>query len=110
MTDLEKRRALHCKNVAVDADIASIKVYTSKESAILINTGSDGICSYAVCNYWNEVPGYYRDTEIVLLNDFKVMYYDCYERYDQPGEEVKTTFCRVLKSGTSVIFLNLYRD
>lgn len=110
LKEQEKREALHNKQVKIDADIASIKVFTSKDSAILINTGSDGTCKYAICTSWDEVPSYYKDTDIVLLNDFKIMHYDCYDRYDQPGEEVKTTYCRILKSGMSVIFLNLYQD
>lgn len=110
LKEQEKREELHKKQVKVDADIASIKVFTSKNSAILINTGSDGTCKYAICNSWDEVPTYYKDTDIVLLNNFKIMHYDCYNNYDQPGEEVKTTYCRILKSGMSIIFLNLYQN
>lgn len=107
MTDFEKCEVLIDERRLVSADIGSIKVITIEGAELLINIGGDGEGAYNICTSWDEVPSYYHDTDIVLLNDFKIMTWDCYNRYDQPGEEVKTTYCRVLKSGMSVIFLNL---
>ena len=110
MTDLEKCEALIEKRRYVCCDVGSIKVITIEGAQFLINIGGDGEGAYHVCSSWDEVPAFYHDTNIVLLNCFKIMLWDCYDRYDQPGEEVKTTYCRVLKSGRSIIFLNLYQD
>ena len=107
MTDIEKCEVLIDKRRYVSADIGSIKVITKEGSSFLINIGGDSGGCYSICTSWNEVPSYYKDTDIVLLNDFKIMLRDCYDRYDQPGEEVKADYCRILKSGRSVIFLNL---
>lgn len=107
MADFEKLELLLGNRRFVSADIGSIKIITKEGSSFLINIGGDGEASYNICTSWDEVPSFYRDTDIVLLNDFKVMLRDCYDCYDKLGEEVKTVYCRVLISGRSVIFLNL---